>query len=91
MGSKSLTLYGLPNQLDHCRLGVTASRKIGGAVRRNRVKRVLRQIFRANRESLSPALDVVINAHRSIHERTTVELEDEFLRCFRRLAARFES
>ena len=44
------------------RLGVTVSRRIGNAVVRNRVKRVLREIFRQRRAMLTPPQDVVVIA-----------------------------
>ncbi len=44
------------------RLGITVTKKIGNAVVRNRVKRVLREVFRRNRELFPPATDVVFIA-----------------------------
>lgn len=41
-----MTVLALPNALDHDRLGVIASRKLGGAVLRNRAKRRVRALFR---------------------------------------------
>lgn len=44
------------------RLGLVTSRKIANAVGRNRVRRVLREVFRLSRESFPPRFDVVIIA-----------------------------
>lgn len=44
------------------RIGITASRKVGGAVARNRVKRAIREWFRHSRESLPGDVDVVVIA-----------------------------
>jgi ribonuclease P protein component len=85
-GSHSFTLFALPNELEHCRLGITVTRKIGGAVKRNRAKRQLRDIFRRHRAELRPCLDLVIHARPPIVERTRAQLEQEFLRGFARLA-----
>ncbi|MFN8109022.1 MAG: ribonuclease P protein component [Thermoleophilia bacterium] len=53
---------------DAPRLGLSVSRKVGGAVERNRVKRVLREQF-ATMAHLVPAdTDVVVIARRGIHE-----------------------
>jgi ribonuclease P protein component len=44
------------------RLGITVSRKVGGAVERNVVKRRVREIFRRDRERLAPGHDIVVIA-----------------------------
>lgn len=86
--SRSFLLFGLPNDVGHSRLGITVTKKIGGAVRRNRIKRLLREVFRRNRQRLSPEIDVVVNARRGIEERSYGELEAEFVERFEQLARR---
>ena len=83
--SASFTLFGLRNDAGHCRLGVTVTRKIGGAVVRNRVKRVVREIFRCRRADFDMPVDLVVNAHRSIVVREARELEQELLSALQRL------
>ena len=89
VGSASLTLFGLPNDVGHTRLGITATRKVGGAVVRNRAKRMIRECFRQNRSEFTPAMDIVVNVYRSLPEKEFAEVERELLGCFRRLARRF--
>jgi ribonuclease P protein component len=62
------------------------TRRVGGAVVRNRVKRCLREIFRRHRTVLHPKLDVVINVHREVDPRDYATLEAAFLACYRRVA-----
>jgi len=58
------------------RLGITASRKVGNAVRRNRFKRRVREWFRRRRWELEPGLDVVVIARRSGAELEMEELDE---------------
>ncbi len=79
-----LVFYMVPNDLSHYRLGVTVSRKIGIAVVRNRLKRRLREIFRINREAISPHCNVVVNAKRSAAQTPYRELQEDFLQAAKR-------
>ena len=56
-----------------CRLGVTATRKFGDAVRRNLAKRRLREIFRTS--DLPPGLDVVIVPKREFFDASHAALQ----------------
>jgi ribonuclease P protein component len=53
-------VFGLPSDLAHPRLGLSVGSRVGTAVRRNRVKRLLREAFRALHDDLPP-LDLVVN------------------------------
>jgi ribonuclease P protein component len=55
-----LIVYACENDLPYSRLGLSVSRKVGGAVVRNRWKRVLRDVFRRSRCELPPGLDLVV-------------------------------
>jgi len=78
-------VFALPNDLGHSRLGVTASRKVGNAVRRNRAKRIVRELFRRNQALLVDNWDVVVNVHRAMLVQRFDHLEREFVRCSDRL------
>jgi len=50
------------NILPHQRLGITIGKKIGSAVQRNRLKRLIREFFRLNKAALPRSSDLVITA-----------------------------
>lgn len=52
------------------RLGVTVTRKVGKAVKRNRIKRLVREVFRRERRSLPDGLDMVWVAKRDAADLT---------------------
>ncbi len=54
-----LSLFWLPNALTESRIGLVVGKKLGNAVARNRIKRVLREAFRLHRAELPMAVDVV--------------------------------
>jgi len=60
------------------RLGVIASRRVGGAVQRNRCKRMLREVFRLNQEHLPQHCDVILVARRELLTHNLPALEERF-------------
>lgn len=66
------------------RLGVVTSRKIGGAVARNRARRLMREVYRRHQHELAEAVDLVLVARSSIVGRRMAEVERDFLATLRR-------
>ena len=78
--NRVLVLYGFPradaSAVDEPRLGLSVSRRVGGAVERNHVKRLLREAFEQEAERLPAGHDVVIVARpeaRAVAERDGLE------------------
>jgi len=66
------------------RVGLITSRRVGGAVARNRVRRRLREIVRRNQQALKGGMWFVVIARRSAAETDSAALEAEWLRLAQR-------
>jgi ribonuclease P protein component len=73
------TLVFRGNGLGHSRLAVVASRKVGSAVVRNRVKRRFRELFRRNKELLRAPLDLIVIARPESGEAAWTELREAYI------------
>lgn len=62
------------------------SRRVGGAVQRNRMRRRVRELFRGARGEMAPDVWIVVVAKSGSAEVTFSELREEWLRLMRRLS-----
>ena len=72
-----------PNHLKKQRLGITASRRVGTAVKRNRIKRLLREFFRLNKACLPPSSDILFIAKSGADTLDYAGLRTELIDIFR--------
>jgi ribonuclease P protein component len=70
------TIFVLPNNQGVGRLGIAATKKLGDAVRRNRAKRLIREVFRRNK--IAPGLDIVVVPRRELLEASLTALEADY-------------
>ena len=70
------TLFSKPNGLTVGRLGIAATKKLGGAVVRNRAKRLIREVFRRN--DIAPGFDIVVVPRRELLSTSLTTIEAEY-------------
>lgn len=79
---------GAPNDVGHARLGLSiGARAVGGAVARNRVKRVVRESFRRIAPELG-AIDVVVGARNGARTAHNAQLRDSLDGLWRKIQKR---
>jgi ribonuclease P protein component len=84
--SRYLVAIGLRSGLPKCRLGLSVGRRLGGAVERNRAKRLLRECFRKHNAAVETGLDIILVAKPALRGGAAAVVESEFLRCLEALA-----
>ncbi len=84
----SLIAFTVWNDKAPLRLGITVSKRVGGAVVRNRVKRLLREVFRHCKDRLPQGLQLVIVAKADAAQLDFQRTRTEFLELCRRCAPR---
>ena len=77
--SSFFILFGLKGATARSRLGITATKKFGHAVARNRIKRVVREIFRKNRVTTASPVDLVVNVKMGAREQSYDRLEADLI------------
>ena len=79
LANRLLVMYIYPNGLDHNRIGISVSKKVGNSVVRHRVKRLIRESYRMNRHNIKEGFDIVIIARNSAKGSSFSEMESAFL------------
>lgn len=55
-----LVLYAIANKRPYSRIGISISKKVGRAVERNRIRRLIREVYRMNVGRLKKGMDIVL-------------------------------
>src|SRR5262249_55698170 len=65
VSDERLIIYASNNDLPYNRIGLSVSRKFGGAVQRNRLRRLFREAYRLAKHDLPTGLDLVVIPRKS--------------------------
>lgn len=80
--TKSFIVFVNPNTLDISRMGITVSRKVGNSVKRNRIKRLIREFFRLNKAGIETGIDIVVIAKKEAVGKGFEEVSKELGKVF---------
>ncbi len=82
--NRYFVIYVLHTRSNDIRLGITASKKVGKSVQRNRVKRVIRESFRQLRPRIKTGYDIVVVGRTPACRLTCQEAQDELAVLFQK-------
>jgi ribonuclease P protein component len=92
VGSRYFTLLLAPTPGSITRLGIVASKKLGDAVRRNRAKRLIRELFRHMAPlPVATGIDLIVIPRRELFDASFAELDRDFRTAWQRGSARMVS
>ncbi len=84
VANRLLVLYNLKRADKDLRVGYSVSKKIGKAVVRNRVKRLLKETYRHNKIKFKRGFDLVLIARNPIKDKSYHQIEQSLVNLFRK-------
>ena len=85
MAAPDLVLYYLKAEAEVTRLGFAVGKKVGGAVVRNRIKRLLREAVKEMPERFMSGYDLVLLARKPIRNATLAQIKTSLTDLFKRI------
>ncbi|MBD2860720.1 MULTISPECIES: ribonuclease P protein component [Paenibacillus] len=83
--NQQYVVYSLPNpRIERFRMGVSVSKKLGSAVVRNRIRRVLKEIVRLNEQKIRSHYDFVVIARKPVVEMDYQAMEKSLMHVLKR-------
>lgn len=83
--NQQFVVYSLPNpRIERFRMGVSVSKKLGSAVVRNRIRRMVKEIVRLQAEKIRSHYDFVIIARKPVAELDYKQMEKSLLHALKR-------
>ena len=83
--SPYFAVYCRQTRRPYSRLGITTGVKLGKAVKRNFVRRRIRELYRTNEDKLLPGFDIVVVARTRAIQGRSADLERSFLKLMKKL------
>jgi ribonuclease P protein component len=77
--ARYFTAFVMSSEEQQSRIGITVTRKFGKSVKRNRARRLLREVFKNNKWLVPPGVDIVINVKAPLVEAGYREIEGDFI------------
>ncbi|HIA65006.1 TPA: ribonuclease P protein component [Candidatus Poribacteria bacterium] len=82
--NRFFVIYVLPNRFNSVRLGITVSKRTGGSVQRNRIKRLVRESFRFIKCKLKRGYDIIVIGRKPAIQLKCQQAQSELTYLFRR-------
>ena len=86
--NRFLVVYVLPNGLEHNRVGISVSKKVGNSVVRHRIKRLIRESYRLHVQEFDGGSDIAVIGRRSADGASYQEIERALLTLLRKAGIR---
>lgn len=81
--TRSFTVFILPNVLGKRRLGLSVSSRVADSPGRNRIKRLLREFFRLNKDAFPDSSDILVSVKTADNVKKHGDMEEEFRKVFK--------
>ena len=75
--TKNFVVILKQNRGDSTRLGITVSKRVGNSVKRNRIKRSIREFFRLSKQQIPRGYDIVVIALKESDKCTSLKVQEE--------------
>lgn len=85
---KHVVIFVFPTGRQETRFGITVTRKIGKAVIRNRMKRILREVIRKNFREWKGGIDLIFVAKKEVIQASFHDIEDDIVGLLRKVSQR---